>query len=397
MCSFQTYHFCSYCLIHHQDKVPRGLIGAYYLKPQNFQSLDYFSVEIWFSFPISFCLKRNKELYEKKGMILYKSDVFKASCDADSKSYFTLNYDENISGWRLDHSLSTKISAKQVNFYNYYTNDKNLHASEECHIFPPRFILNVARIPKCSVDLNTKITVTLHNGDSKIVIPYDLFVSVSEHTISDLKIDSAPELPHHHCDKNESELNELIVYSRKISCYWKDIAVQLKIPSSVVSTIDDDHPHIESKCCEMFTYWLQNTKPPLCWCHFIQALYSVGLDDIAEEAKKHLKVNKPLEDACESTSVAPLRPNLYQLMKFLKDVPNTQLNFLITHLLPKDSALDMIRDIGNNGDSKEANIKNVCKAFLKEENPSWTKVYRALKEAECDNLAEIIEVCFLPI
>ena len=57
----------------------------------------------------------------------------------------------------------------------------------------------------------------------------------------------------------------------------------------------------------------------------------------------------------------------------------------------------MIRDIGHNGDSKEANIKNVCKAFLKEENPSWTKVYRALKEAECDNLAEIIEVCFLPI
>ena len=41
-----------------------------HLKPQNYQYLHKFTVQIWFSFPTSQCLKRNKQLYTRRNMIL---------------------------------------------------------------------------------------------------------------------------------------------------------------------------------------------------------------------------------------------------------------------------------------------------------------------------------------
>ena len=31
-----------------------------------------------------------------------------------------------------------------------------------------------------------------------------------------------------------------------------------------------------------------------------------------------------------------------------------------------------------------------------EEDPSWNKIHRALMKAGCDDLADIVEACFLP-
>ena len=78
-CTFHTDRFCSYCL---SRKCTHAIItrtGAFFLKPKNFQSLDKFTVEVWFSFLISHCLKRNTELYTRKGMILDKD----CSCTFD--------------------------------------------------------------------------------------------------------------------------------------------------------------------------------------------------------------------------------------------------------------------------------------------------------------------------
>ena len=103
LCTFQTNHFCSYCLFHCCKDPNINRIGAYYLKPNNLQILDQFTVEIWFNFLISHCLKRNKELYSSKGMRLNTSYVFEASSDKDSTSYFALNYDHYVKGWCVDH------------------------------------------------------------------------------------------------------------------------------------------------------------------------------------------------------------------------------------------------------------------------------------------------------
>ena len=45
------------------------------------------------------------------------SYIFNVSCEKNSKSFFTLKYDELIDGWNMDNSLSTEIHAKEVNFY----------------------------------------------------------------------------------------------------------------------------------------------------------------------------------------------------------------------------------------------------------------------------------------
>ena len=70
-CTFQTYHCCSYCLFHNcKDHVGLNKIAALYLKPANLGKQLNFTVQIWFNFHISRCLKRVEELYTKKGLIL---------------------------------------------------------------------------------------------------------------------------------------------------------------------------------------------------------------------------------------------------------------------------------------------------------------------------------------
>ena len=82
---------------------------------------------------------------------------------------------------------------------------------------------------------------------------------------------------------------------------------------------------------------------------------------------------------------------MYELKEYLEVIPEIHLYYFVYCLLPKDSAMQLIKQIRQNNESKEDNIKKICQAFLNEENPSWTKVYTALKEANCDDLADIVE------
>ena len=155
LCTFQTYHFCSYCLLKVCEDPMINRIYAYYLKPANFQCLDCFTVQVWFSFYIGLCLERNEELYTSEGMILDKdrSCIFEASCDNNSTSYFTLKYHQSNDGWSVCHFRFDMIQTQEINFCNFYTNmhDTNirniiihdLKEKEKKSLFPPRFILNV--------------------------------------------------------------------------------------------------------------------------------------------------------------------------------------------------------------------------------------------------------------
>ena len=394
LCIFQTKHFCSYCLYHHCKDPMINRIGIYYLKPENYQSLDYFSVEIWFSLPISHCSKRNKELYSKKGLKLHDAGyIFDAACSKSSKSFFVLEY-KAINGWDIDHSLSEKIPTKNVNFFNYYTNGEDLCASEEDSSFPPRFIVNVVKSSECTTDLNTSITVSLRDGKGKLInsIKLKLFVPISVLTPTGASVSDctskSPITGHHCCRNNRPKLVDLSKYKTNISNRWKEVALNLGIPEDQVSTIDINNPVVEDKCHDMFKTWLDATISA-CWCQLIKALCArdVGLHRVANEVKVHLTY--------DSTSTA-LSDRKDEKELFLRDIPEHKLNYFITRLLPKQSALNVIRDIKHNLGSKKDNIKKVYEEFSKQEDPSWTKIHRALKEAECDDLADIFEACFSP-
>ena len=91
-CIFQTYHFCSYCLHYCKCKEPmtnKNRIGVFYLKPENYQSLISFIVEILFSYTTNHCLCRLDELCKKKGMTIDTtcSELFDVSCDKNSTSF----------------------------------------------------------------------------------------------------------------------------------------------------------------------------------------------------------------------------------------------------------------------------------------------------------------------
>ena len=169
-CTFETYHCCSYCL-HHNCKDPvMNRIAAIYLKAKDFQSSKQFATEVWFSFHITICLKRNEELYTQEGMVFDKKFIyiFEASCDINSTSYFTLAYHLHVNGWDVKHVRSMKIETKEINFYNYYTDEKELKAMEENGSFPQRFILIATKKSECNTDLNTEMTITLHKNEEKI-------------------------------------------------------------------------------------------------------------------------------------------------------------------------------------------------------------------------------------
>ena len=218
-CTFETYHFCSYCLFHGCKDPMINRIAGLYLLPDDFQILTYFTVEVWFSLHISHCLETNKKYYEKKRMILNSSYIFESFCDINSTSFLTLNCDENTDGWDIDHSLSKKICTKKINFYNYFTNVADLRVSEEALLFPPRFIINVVKKLECTKDLSTSINVTLHEeGKSNESILFKLFVPLSASVI---KRQNLLTIDPHFCNENKQEFKDLILYSKQISSEWK--------------------------------------------------------------------------------------------------------------------------------------------------------------------------------
>ena len=402
-CSFQTTHFCSYCLFHACDGPVLNRIGAFYLKPENFQFLTHFTVEIWFSFPISRCLRRNEELYKKKGLALDVIYSYKVASDKNSSSYFALDYDRCVNDWYVCHSRSTEIQTKEINFYNFFDNVEHLLAHEENALFPPRFIVTVTKKPECSADLDTNIKVSLCEVEEKKSLAsfqFKLFVSISNTTVKSYMSQSVSD---HDCHKHQPSFIELMNYSIKILSHWELIALHLGIPGFKIESIDKDHSNdLESKCCEMFKIWLQTDKSP-CWCRFVHALVMVGLNEVAEEAKVHLLAS------CDNTNAMALLditednlkskefiPSLYEFVKNLKAVPDGDLKYFIICLLPNKNGLQVIKDIRRSGGSKEEKIKKIYETFFNENNPSWTKVYDALREAECDDLAATIKTRFLP-
>ena len=319
LCTFETYKFCSYCLLHGCKDPVINRIAAIYLKSKEVQHSNPFTVEIWFSLPISHCMERNKKLYTQEQMILDKkcSYNFEASCDKNSTESFILSYDKEINDWYISHSRSTVIETKCINFYNYYSNMEDLEANEEASLFPPRFILNVRKKVNCNSDLDTNIMVTLDKTEEKSPepIPFYLFVPSSIEVIrSEAKNDTAKSTEttvtqrklsfdehccgEHCCDENKPELKELVEYSKRIANDWELIAIHLKVSVDTIDVINIDcKDRVEAKCRKMFQNWLQSSSSP-CWCHFIKALYKVKLCDIAEEVtrkclKHHSKSRSP--------------------------------------------------------------------------------------------------------
>ena len=256
LCTFETCEFCSYCLYHGCKDPVINTIAAIYLKSKNFQYSDYFTVEIWFSLPISHCIQRNIELYTQQDMILDMkcSYNFEASCDKSSTDYFTLSYDENINSWCLSHSRSTEIKTKRINFYNWYTSEENLKANELISLFPPRFVVNVTNESNCNTGLSTKIMVILHKAEGKALEPIPFYLFVPKSTEIDV-IQRKPltSVDEHDCDENKPELRELVKYSVKVADHWKIIARYLKGCEDKIAVIDIDYNKVELKCNEMFS------------------------------------------------------------------------------------------------------------------------------------------------
>ena len=110
--------------------------------------------------------------------------------------------------------------------------------------------------------------------------------------------------------------------------------------------------------------------------------------ELVGEPEEQFKANKHLENKSTVTSVASQSK---RLMRYLGQVPDNHMIYFITQLLSKKSAIEVIKDIRRSSENKMDNIKKICELFLKEKDASWDKVYEALKNAECDDLADMVK------
>ena len=403
LCRFQTHHFCSCCLRHDykEDKKDIHRIGVLYLKPaaDALEFMNTFLVQIWFSLVISYCLNRNKELYERRGLKLESSYLFEAPTNKSSKHCFTLSYDQKVIGWCIS-GQSTEIEAKEINFFNYYKsknkskNIANLQASEENMLFPPRLILHIRNsdhIP--STDLDIDITITLYNNKKHQKelkhTTFKLFKRGRMLTeVLSITSEDGIALPDHNCQEYKPTPKELLKYLKYISCKWRPFAIQLGIDEYRVGVIDRNNPNdVEGKSYDVLDHWLQVNKSA-CWCHFIKALNAVDLHDIAEKAKKeHLTQSNEAMDVASSPENKNV--SLDDLVRYFKQIPDDSLQRFVTCLLQHNTV-----DLSSCA-NKQEKIERVSAAYLREENPSWTNIYEALKEAKCDDVADYIEAIFL--
>ena len=179
LCVFKTEHFCSFCLYHTcKDPMVRR-VAALFLKPNNFQFLTHFTVEIWLIFHIKHFINTYKTYFEKKWK-LDATYTFETSCDNSSTSYFTLHYDNDFDGWEINQSKSNEIKAYETNCYKYYASMAALKESEANSLFPPCFLVNVVRKSECIKDLRITLNISLcKEGKPDEVIQYSLHVPIS--------------------------------------------------------------------------------------------------------------------------------------------------------------------------------------------------------------------------
>ena len=147
--------------------------------------------------------------------------------------------------------------------------------------------------------LDTDVKITLDNKNSeefKLFVPLSIVVMAN---CSNL------------CDKNKVTFRKLMDYIRRISPNWDNVALKLGLPECEVEIINCRYNHandVVAKCEAMFKYWMRAIKPAS-WCRLVQALYAVGLYNVAEEITAvHIQnvhnsaSGKALPDEDQSTS-----------------------------------------------------------------------------------------------
>ena len=71
-------------------------------------------------------------------------------------------------------------------------------------------------------------------------------------------------------------------HSEDVSECWKELALQLDLPSETINTLDIDYGRTKDKCYHMFDTWLKISPDP-CWCGIVGALKVIKMSSLATD------------------------------------------------------------------------------------------------------------------
>jgi len=165
VCTFETIHFCSYCLAYRIDNKQEAKdmrkIGAYAFQSVIENSLGEIKYKICLCIPLAPCASRIKKLHKRKHMTFLGSKVFNVSFKKIRKYSFKLSHEDEVSGWHLTSNKSEKIHATDVDFFNgKYGTAETLKEAEKDGLFPPSFVIYIDPSGRTNDKLKANIVVT---------------------------------------------------------------------------------------------------------------------------------------------------------------------------------------------------------------------------------------------
>ena len=84
-------------------------------------------------------------------------------------------------------------------------------------------------------------------------------------------------------------MNEICRHIRdEAACRWKDLGIELVIPTHQLDIILMNNPHNMQECCtQMFSYWLQ-TDTEASWSKLLNALRNTAQNSLANKIKTEI-------------------------------------------------------------------------------------------------------------
>jgi len=172
LCTFETDHFCSYCVKykHKENKAKKEAKIMRKIALYAFQSevnSGEIMIKVYFLIPLSRCIKRLKQVQKNlKRKQVFCGMFYKVSYK-DNRYYFTMSHDSYIQGWQIKSSKFDKIEVTAVDFFKKkHGSAKSLKQAEDDELYPPSLRMSIDPSKRDTDELNFDVYIELHKNNS---------------------------------------------------------------------------------------------------------------------------------------------------------------------------------------------------------------------------------------
>jgi len=203
LCTFETTHFCSYCVKykHKEKKAKKEAKAMRKIALYAFQSEvnnGEIMIKLYFLIPLSRCIKRLKKVQKDlKRKQVYCGMFYKVSYK-DNRYYFTMSHDSRVQGWQIKSSKFDKVEVDEVAVFKKKHGTKiSLKQAEDDELYPLSLCMSIDPSKRDTDELKFDICVELHKNKSikqSKMFPINLVMQHKEQRVEPIGRSAAEEM-----------------------------------------------------------------------------------------------------------------------------------------------------------------------------------------------------------